>query len=91
VLERSSVRYCEGVDAARVRRWIAGFEAAAEADREALRGRGADAAWAISLALSMIDSADQAGLGRWAAESQRQADDAAVRAIWRQLRERLPR
>jgi hypothetical protein len=39
----------------------------------------------------MIDSADQAGLGRWATESQRQADDAAVRAIWRQLHERLCR
>jgi hypothetical protein len=91
MLARCRVRYCEGVDAARVQRWIAGFEAAAKADRNALRGQGADPAWAITLALSMIDSADRAGLGRWAAESQRQADDAAVRAIWRQLRERLRR
>jgi hypothetical protein len=81
MLDRCRLRYREAMDAARVRRWIAGFEAAAEADREALRGQGADPAWAITLALAMIDSADRAGLGRWAAESQRQADDAAVRAM----------
>ncbi len=79
------------MNAAEVRRWIAGFEAIAHADREELRRRGPDPAWAISLALSMMDAADQAARGLGTADPKREAEDDAVRAIWARLRERARR
>jgi hypothetical protein len=79
------------MDAREVRRWIAGFEAIAQADREELRRRGPDPAWAISLVLSMMAAADRAGRGLGAADPGREAEDEAVRAIWARLRERARR
>jgi len=79
------------MDAREVRRWIAGFEAVAQADRDELRRRGPDPAWAISLALSMMAAADRAGRGVDAADPRREAEDEAVRAIWARLRERARR
>jgi hypothetical protein len=74
------------MDAGEVRRWIAGFEAIAQADREVLRRRGPDPTWAISLALSMMAAADRAGRGLGSPDPRREADDEAVRAIWARLR-----
>ncbi len=75
------------MDSVQVRRWLAGFEAIAQADLEALRCRGPDPAQAIGLALSMIEAAEQAGFGTDRA-ARREAEDAAVRAIWARLRAR---
>ena len=77
------------MDRADARRWIAGFEAAAAEDREALRLRGADPAWSIAVALSMIDAAERAGRGGPADIELRQAEDERVRATWDRLRARL--
>ena len=55
------------MDATEVRRWIANFEAAAEADRQALRergGAGVDRARSIDLSLSMIAAVRRALGGR---------------------------
>jgi hypothetical protein len=74
-----------------VRRWIAGFEAAAEADRQALRNqgnRGVDRARSISLSLSMIDAARQALGGHGIEDPLREAEDERVREVWRRLRAR---
>lgn len=76
---------------AEVRRWIAGFEAIAQADREEIRRRGPDSAWAISLALSIMDAADQADRGLGTADPKREAEDDAVRAVWARLRKRAGR
>jgi hypothetical protein len=76
------------MDPARVRRWIAGFEAIAEADREAMRRRGPDPAWAIALALSMIEAAGRQAVGPSTLDPAREREDEAVRAAWRRLRER---
>lgn len=78
------------LDAMQVRRWIAGFEAIAEADRAAMRRRGPDPAWAIALALSMIEAAERAG-GPIADHPSREAEDAPVREVWGRLRARLRR
>jgi hypothetical protein len=83
------VGYPGAVDAAQVRHWIAGFEAIAEADRQALRRHGPDPAWAIALALSMIAAAEQAGHGAGRPDPGREADDAVIRATWARLRQRL--
>ena len=77
------------MDPEQVRRWIAGFEAVTEADREALRRRGPDPAWAISLALSMIQAAEEAGTAT--VDPSREADDRRVRAVWSRLRARIAR
>jgi hypothetical protein len=79
------------MDAREVRRWMAGFEAIAQADRDELRKRGPDPAWAISLALSMMAAADRAGRGVGTPDPGREAEDQAVRAIWARLRERAHR
>ena len=78
------------MDAAQVRRWIAGFEAAAEADRQALRRRGADPTWSIRLALSMIDAARHDS-GQALRDPLREAEAERVRSVWARLRQRLLR
>ena len=79
------------MDAAQVRRWIAGFEAATETDRQAHRRRGADPAWSIRLALSMIDAAHRGPGGRDIRDPLREAEAERVRAVWARLRQRLRR
>jgi hypothetical protein len=79
------------MDAGQVRRWIAGFEAAAEADRRALQSRAADPAWSIRMALSMMDAADRAQARVAAIDRLREAEAESVRAVWARLRRRLPR
>jgi len=79
------------MDAAQVRRWIAGFEAATETDRQAHRRRGADPAWSIRLALSMIDAAHHGSGGRAVRDSLRETEAERVRAVWARLRQRLRR
>ena len=82
------------MDATQVRRWIAGFEAAAEADRQALRDRGdlgIDRARSIRLSLSMIAAARRALGGRAVHDPLREAEDERVREVWRRLRARLCR
>ena len=77
------------MDAADVRRWIASFEAAAEADRESLRTRAPDPAWSIRVSLEMIEAAAHAG--RRADEPGLEAEAEAVRETWTRLRARLLR
>ena len=79
------------MDATQVRRWIAGFEAAAEADRQALWDRGIDRARSIGLSLSMIAAARCALAGRVVNDPLREAEDERIRQVWRQLRARLRR
>jgi len=79
------------MDAPRVRRWIAGFEAAAEADREALRRRRADPAWSIRLSLSMFDAIHPGPGSRTPRDPLREVEAERVRAVWTQLRQRLCR
>jgi hypothetical protein len=79
------------MDAGQVRRWIAGFEAATEADRRARRGRRADPAWSIRLSLSMIHAAHRGSGGRSLRDPLRDADAERVRAVWARLRQRLGR
>lgn len=79
------------MDATQVRRWIAGFEAATEADRQALRRWGADPAWSIRLSLSMIAAARRALGRRLVPDPQREAEAECVRAVWVRLRRRLCR
>jgi len=79
------------MDATQVRRWIAGFEAAAEADRQALRSLRPDPAWSIGLSLSMIAAAHRARGGRGGLDPWREADAERVRAAWARLRGRLCR
>ena len=77
------------MDRGAVRRWIAGFEAVAAADREALRKRGADPAWAIAVAVSLFEAAAAGGSAQ--ADPSREAADQAVRTTWARLRARLRR
>jgi hypothetical protein len=77
------------MDGAQVRRWIAGFEAAAEADREALQRRGPDSEWAIRISLSMIDAAHRGGGPL--RDPLREVEAEHVRAAWARLRQRLLR
>ena len=72
------------MDAEQVRSWFAGFEAAARRDRKALREKGPRSAWAISVSLSMIETA-----GRPVLCDRRQEEDARVRRIWSRLRQAL--
>lgn len=82
------------MDATQVRRWIAGFEAAAEADRQALRDRGVrgiDRERSIGLSLSMI-AAVRRSLGRRVVDdSLRESEDEGIREVWRKLRAHLHR
>ena len=79
------------MNTADVRRWIAGFEAAAAADRDTLRGRAPDPAWSIRVSLELIDAARRAGHRFDASDAAREADAEAVRATWARLRARLGR
>jgi hypothetical protein len=82
------------MDATQVRRWIAGFEAAAEVDRQALRdrgGRGIDRARSIRLSLSTIAAAHHALGGRVVDDPLRETEGERVRDLWRRLRTRLCR
>jgi hypothetical protein len=82
------------MDAMQVRRWLAGFEAAAEADRQALRDRGdrgINRTRSIGLSLSMIAAARRALDGRVVTDPFREAEDERVRDVWRRLRARLCR
>jgi len=79
------------MDSRQVRRWIANFEAAAAADRQALRDRGIDRAWSIGLSLSMIAAVRHVLGGRVVYDPLREAEDERVRKIWRRLRDRLRR
>lgn len=80
--------YPERVDKAQARRWIASFEAVAEADRQALRGQRPDPAWAIALSLSMVEAAERMGHAGGTLDPLREAEDDVVRAIWVRLRRR---
>ena len=72
-----------------VRHWIAGFEAIAEADREALRRQGPDPAWAIAVSLSLIEAARASEVtASGEIPAWREAEDEAVRRVWRTLRRR---
>ena len=84
-------RYAGAMDAMQVHRWIAGFEAAAAADRQALRDRGIDRARSIGLSLSMIAAARRALGERVVDDPLREAEDERIRDVWRQLRARLCR
>jgi hypothetical protein len=72
-----------------VRRWIAGFEEAAERDRLMLRRQGPDSAQSIRLALSLIAAARRAGWPPAAGDPARERDAEAVRQTWATLRRRL--
>jgi hypothetical protein len=79
------------MDARQVRRWIANFEAAAEADRQALLGRGIDRERSIALSLSMIAAARRRLGGRVVRDPLRETEAERVREVWGRLRERLRR
>jgi hypothetical protein len=70
------------------RRWLARFEAAAEADRGAKRAGGVRSIWSIQLALSLHESAMLAAARRLV-DPGREQRDAGVRLIWQRLRSRL--
>jgi hypothetical protein len=74
-----------------VRRWIAGFEAAAAADRRAMRLDGPDESTSIRLGLSLISAARRAGWRPGNPDPLRDRDDEAVRQTWALLRRRLAR
>jgi hypothetical protein len=76
------------MNASDVRRWIAGFEAAAAVDRETQRLLNAGAQDPIRLSLSMIDVVRRTG-GRRLRDAARDRDEEQVRATWARLRERL--
>lgn len=71
------------------RRWIERFEAAEEADREAMRREGPRPKWSVEMALSLIEAARSAGLDFSAAQAGRKAEDEAVRRTWDALRARF--
>src|ERR1700694_4163573 len=75
-------RYADAMDARQVRRWVANFEAAAEADRQALRDRGIARERSIGLSLSMIAAVRRALGGRVIADPTREAEAEHVREVW---------
>jgi hypothetical protein len=77
------------MEASDARRWVENFERAAERDREAMVARGADPAWSIRLALSLIEAVRS--MGRDRADGVREAEDDRVRRTWMLLRQRLSR
>lgn len=79
------------MDATQLRRWIARFEAIAEADREALRRQRQDPGEIVRLALGLIDAAREAARSHPALERLREADVERVRSTWVLLRKRLCR
>ena len=92
----SAGRVCETImpmsmSASDIRRWIAGFEAAAAADRLMMRGAGPDGSWSIRLALELIATARRAGWQPAATDGARDRNAEAVRDTWAVLRRRLGR
>lgn len=79
------------MSASDVRRWIAGFDAAAAADRQMMRGVNPDGAWSIQLALELIAAARRAGWRPGAPDRARDRNADAVRETWAALRQRLGR
>jgi hypothetical protein len=79
------------VDGAKVKRWIAGFEAVARVDREECQRRGPDPAWSIRIAQSMIEAARQSRSWPVSESPERRAEAAAACEIWNRLRRRLGR
>lgn len=77
------------VRAQEVRRWIAGFEAAAAADRDAARGTPGEPDRAFGLALALIAEARRALAANPRLEARRSREDDAARRVWARLRERL--
>jgi hypothetical protein len=75
--------------AADARRWLAGFDAAARADREEKRRQGARPEWAIAVSLSLLRAARLAAGDRPLSAPTREAQLEAVRATWDRLRSRL--
>jgi hypothetical protein len=72
-----------------VRRWFAGFEAAEEADREALRQQGPRPQESAALFLSLLEAARTTAGGRLPIDQRRAEREEAVRAAWDRLRSRL--
>lgn len=71
---------------AEVRKWVAGFEAVAAADREAARREGPDGEWASRVSLSMIAAASGSGLDPSRPDPVRERDARSARKIWTHLR-----
>jgi hypothetical protein len=74
-----------------VRRWIAGFEAAAAADRQTLRTAGADVSQSVELARGLIAAAWRLGWRPDMSDPARDREAEAVRETWAVLRRRLRR
>ena len=72
-----------------VQRWIRGFDAVAEADREALRQEAPRADWSIKSALPLLEAARPTYASSSPLRELRRREDAAVRATWNLLRRRL--
>jgi hypothetical protein len=66
-------------------RWLAGFETAAAADREALRAGTPDSARSVQLALSLIATMWQVGGGRPTVDPIREREVERVRDTWLRL------
>ena len=75
--------------AADARRWLKGFEAAEQADREEKRSQGPRPEWSIALALSLIDAALAAAPEWPLLDPRRSTQDETVRHVWARLRLRL--
>ncbi len=73
--------------ASQVKRWIEGFEAAAEIDRASLQAEGPRPQWSISTALSLIEQARR-WTGLSTPDTRREEDVENVRLIWTKLRKR---
>lgn len=72
-----------------VHRWIAGFEAIEQADRERLRREGPHPEWSIPVALELIEAARASRSRSRILDSRREAEDEAVRQVWERLRSGL--
>jgi hypothetical protein len=70
-------------------RWLAGFQAAARADRIAKRRAGPRPEWSIHLALSLLESAHSAAGDHPLTTPGRDRQVERVRAAWDRLRSRL--
>lgn len=76
------------MDAADVRRWIAGFEAADAAAAAASAAAGPQYERSVRLSLSLIEAARTAAGGRLPIHPHRETEDAVARATWVRLRAR---
>ncbi len=77
------------VTAAEAKRWLAGFDAAEQADRVEKRRQGPRPEWSIALAVSLFNAARVAAGDRPLADPRREQEDDAVRAVWSRLRSRF--